>query len=152
MDIRTDLHQVTVEIANARRIVADLEALRLLRRRRLSDHEAALATARIMLMSRDDAGTNDTQRRAYAELETAAERKAVTQARRELVEVEVDLTYATSRLRIAEDHRRYLETLVTLDAGRGAAESLHAAYADNGNGDGLGVLPTSDGDDGNLPF
>lgn len=153
MSIQTDLQTVTAELSNARRAVADLEALRLLRRRGLSEVEADLSTARIMLMARSDAGTNDAARRAYAERETTAERAAVRDTNRVLVEAEIDLLQAQTRLRIIEDRRRYLEALVTLTTSRPAEIAIHASHADNGDRDPIGVLPTlNDDDETEMPF
>lgn len=51
------------------------------------------------------------------------------------------------------DRRRYLETMVTLTVNRAANDALHIAYADNGDRDPIGVLPTLNGDDETeLPF
>lgn len=138
MHIKDELHAVTVEISEARRTVADLQALCLLRRRRLSDLEAGLATARIALMSRSEAGSNDTQRRAYAERETAEDRELVIAANRAVVEAEVDLVQAQATLAIATDRRRYLESIIRLMVEH-ATDLIRAAYADdpapNGSGD-----------------
>lgn len=131
MHIRHELKQVMVEITEARRAVADLEALRLSRRRRLNELEDALSTARIALMSRVDAGTNDAQRRAYAERETAADREIIIEANRALTDVEIDLVHAQTTLRNAEDHRRYLETIVSIVV-NDAADLLKFTYGGNG--------------------
>ena len=61
MNIYTELESVTADIINARRALADLEAARYLYKWRVAEADAALSTARIALMARSDAGTNDTE-------------------------------------------------------------------------------------------
>lgn len=153
MSIQTDLQAVTNEIAAARLAHMEAEVGRLVDRRRVNEAETALATARIALMARNDAGPNDTARRAYAERETVNEREALALRERLLTDSEINVVATAATLRIAEDRRRYLETMVTLTVTRAAADALHIAYADNGDRDPIGVLPTlNDDDETEMPF
>lgn len=153
MSIQTDLKQVTEDLAFARVAHMKAEVARHVSRRLVIEAEATLTTARVMLMSRADAGTNDAARRAYAERETVTERERLAIYQSELHDAEIAVIETAATLRIAEDRRRYLETMVTLTVTRAAADALHIAYADNGDRDPIGVLPTLNGDgDEHLPF
>lgn len=149
MPVQEDLKAVTEDLSIARLAHMEAEVALLVQRRRVNDAETALQTARIALMSRAEAGTNEVARRAYAERETAADREGIIEIENELVEIEQALITAQAILDSALDQRRYLETIVTLAVNRAANDTLHAAYADNGDRD--SILPTFDGDD-NLPF
>ena len=130
MNIRNELKQVTNEIAAARENLAMTEATRLLRRRNVTQVEAALNTARIALMSRTEAGSNDAQRRAYAERETAPEREHLERLESNLLDSELEIISFAAHLRILEDRRRYLETIVRIMVSD-AADLLQFAYADS---------------------
>lgn len=149
MSIQTDLQAVTIAIQSARNDVAHWLRRRLRVRLYLAQAQAEVATATRVLMARSEAGTNEVARRAYAERETAADREGIIEIENELVEIEQALITAQAILDSALDQRRYLETIVTLAVNRAANDTLHAAYADNGDRD--SILPTFDGDD-NLPF
>lgn len=144
MDIRTDLQTVTEEIAAARTALAEAEAGRLMARHNVNQAESNLTAARVALMARTDAGGNDHQRRAYADRETAAEREYLTAAESDLTDAELDVIEAAAALRIAEDRRRYLETMVALTTGRATELAIHASYAVNGNGQPSSVQPAAD--------
>ena len=114
MNIQSDLQQVMDDIIVARDRLAGVEVSRVLRRRSVTQAEATLAAARIALMSRSDAGTNDAQRRAYAERETMRERVELERAEELLMRADCDAIEMAATLRSHEDHRRYLETVVKL--------------------------------------
>jgi len=147
MSIQTDLQAATIAIQSARLDVAHWQRRRLRVRLYLTQAQAEVATATRVLMARSEAGTNEVARRAYAERETAADREGIIEIENELADIELSLITAQSILDSALDQRRYLETMVTLATSRVAADSFHVAYADNGDGDSIGVLPTYDGEE-----
>lgn len=131
MSIQSDLRTATAEIIAARTALAEVEKARVMQRHELAQAEARLAVARVTLMARSDAGTNDTARRAYAERELVNDRDDVERMGYELAYTEIAVIEAAAALRSAEDHRRYLENVIQLTI-NGAADMLQAAYADNG--------------------
>lgn len=131
MSIQTDLRAATEAIIHARGNVARYE----IRQAKLAHYynrdEAALAVAHRALMSRSDAGSNEAQRRAFADRETAADRDRLANTAAELLDVEAALINMKCELAQAVDRRRLLETLAQLTiAGVGEAEA-----AENGNGE-----------------
>lgn len=134
MNFRDELEQVMENVIVARTHLAETEIGRLYTRRAVVEAEAALSTARITLMSRADAGTNDAQRRAYAERETAPEREHLERMEARALSTEADAINAAAALRIAEDRRRLLETVVRI-AINDVAELLQHYYKDDAPGD-----------------
>ena len=114
MHIRDELKKVMEDVVAARTVLAEAEVARLYARRAVTEAEAALATARVSLMSRSDAGTNDAQRRAYAERETAPEREHLERMEARALAAEAEAITAAAALRIAEDKRRHLETVIRI--------------------------------------
>ncbi|WP_157913253.1 hypothetical protein [Candidatus Promineifilum breve] len=85
-------------------------------------------------MASPEAGGNDTQRRAYAEEQTGRDRLILSDAQDKLVNSEIYVIQTAATLRIAEDRRRYHETVLRLTV-NSAVESLRLAYADDGRGE-----------------
>mgnify|MGYP003621892073 CR=1 FL=1 len=140
MSIQSDLQAVTSEIITARTALAEAEKARVMQRHELTQAEARLSAARVALMARSDAGTNDTARRAYAERELAGDRDEIERLGYSLAYAEIAVIDAATDLRCAEDHRRYLETVVQLTTSHATELAIHASYADKG--DGVGVVPS----------
>lgn len=112
------LEAATDDIITARQELARLEMERLYDRQNVTIAEADLAMARLALMASPEAGKNETERRAYADAQTSEYRAALATAENELLDTERGIIDATARLRIAEDRRRYLETIIRLNERR----------------------------------
>lgn len=134
MHFRTELAEVTENVITARTSLAEAEIARLYARRAVVEADAALSTARVTLMSRSDAGTNDAQRRAYAERETAPEREHLERMEARALSADADAINAAAALRIAEDRRRLLETVVRIAVSE-VADLLQHYYKDDAPGD-----------------
>lgn len=134
MTLQTDLIETTDTIHHARGNVAHYERRQAKPAYYLERDEAAIAVAQRALMTRHDAGPNETARRAYAERETAADRERIAETAAELLDVECALISMKAELAQATDRRRLLETLAQLTiAGVGVQTAPVAlAYA---NGD-----------------
>ena len=130
MHIKTELNQVMESVIATRIALADAEVSRLYTRRAVTEAEAALSVARVTLMSRSDAGSNDAQRRAYAERETTPEREHLERMEARALSAEADVINAAAALRIAEDRRRYLETVIRVMVSD-AADLLSHVYNDS---------------------
>ena len=126
--IEADLRAATEAIIYARGRVAHYE----IRQAKLAYHynrdEAALAVAHRALMSRSDAGSNEAQRRAFADRETAADRDRLADTAAELLDVEAALINIKCELAQAIDRRRLLETLLSLMATAPSAAPAPAYY------------------------
>lgn len=131
MNIQQDLYVAMIQVTDARRRLADLEMHRLVLRRQVTIADAELATARIAAMADPAAGCNDAQRRAWADKETAVEQSYLLDCQSSLTDAEIDIADAVAIMRIAEDKRRYLETVVKLmEIGR-TDDMMQLAHADN---------------------
>ena len=134
MNFRDELEQVTENVITARTSLAEAEIARLYARRAVVEADAALSTARVTLMSRSDAGTNDAQRRAYAERETTPEREHLERMEARALSADADAINAAAALRIAEDRRRLLETVVRIAVSE-VADLLQHYYKDDAPSD-----------------
>ena len=143
MEIQTELKTVTAEIAARRSALAEVEKARVMQRHELTQAEARLAAARVVLMARSDAGTNDAARRAYAERELVDDRDEIERLGYNLAYTEIAVIENTAELRIAEDRRRYLETVVRLMVDR-AADLLQYTYGGNSDSQPSSVQPATD--------
>lgn len=108
------LRAVTDAIIAARGNVAHYEMRQAQLAHYYNRDDTALSVAHRALMSRSDAGSNDAQRRAFADRETAADRDGLAEIAAELLDVEGHLIRAKTVLAQAIDRRRLLETLLSL--------------------------------------
>lgn len=114
MTLQSELNHVTDLVISRRRDLAEAEIRRLAAKRAADLAAEELETARRQLMTRAEAGSNDTQRRAYAERESRRERDHADRKVDDLLAVEAAVIRATVELRMAEDERRYLEFVARL--------------------------------------
>ena len=75
MTLQSELNHVTDLVISRRRELAEAELRRLAAKRAADLAAEELETARRQLMTRAEAGSNDNQRRAYAERESRRERR-----------------------------------------------------------------------------
>ena len=127
MTIQSDLRDVTDRIIIHRFDVARAENAVLAARHTRFVAEADLAVSRAALMASPDAGSNEAQRRAYADRETTDERENVLDLRVALVRAEQDAAIAAAALAREEDDRRYLELIACMTIA-GAADTDRPAY------------------------
>lgn len=139
MTLQTALRDVTDNIKSARNLLAKAEVTRIQARASAVNAEANLDHTRTYLMAQPEAGSNEAQRRAYAQAKLddmglsldAADTAAAHRA------AEMNIIARAAALRIYEDERRYLE-LVAQMAIAGVADAPNApvvtAYA-NGDSD-----------------
>jgi len=135
MTLQSDFREVTDRIQRTRKYIVEAEAARLRHRAVVADAEARLAIARNRAMADPAAGTNETQRRAYADEVTKNEALSLGFKTDDLRAVEIELLGLTADLRVFEDERRCLEFIARLAiAGVDDADGLDEA-AESGNGE-----------------
>lgn len=109
----TRVETVRVRLAAAREALLVAETDDLAARFNLEAAEGALAAA-LLVAQAEAPGSNDTQRKAAAYAATVAEREVVTDMRLAAVRAEVELARCKTNLRLADDERRAVETILAL--------------------------------------
>lgn len=112
------LEQVTDMIISFRGRLADAEIRLIQRKRAVIVIEARIAADRVAYMASPEAGKNETERRAYADAQTSVDRFKLSEAQDALTIAEIEVLQTTAELRIAEDRRRCLETIIRLNERR----------------------------------
>jgi hypothetical protein len=107
------LNECHGRLSAARAALLTAEVAALSARFNLETAEGRLAAA-LLLAQADAPGTNETQRKAAAHAATAAQRETVAEQRAALLAAEVELTRAKTALRLADDERRAVETILAL--------------------------------------
>lgn len=117
-----ELENVTNDIVQKRSLLITDERVRLKARNEVDAAATELARQKIYAMAAsEDAGKNAASRKADAEIQTIPERVKLEEAEARLLDAELHIIEHTGDLRIAEDRRRYLETVVRLMTAEGAA-------------------------------
>lgn len=102
-------------LLDARDRLAAAEVALLRAKLALSDADEALERMRTVFMAAaPETAKNEVQRRAYADERTEQETRHVFLLRSEVVEREIEATWARLRVRSAEDSRRFTEGLLVI--------------------------------------
>jgi hypothetical protein len=130
MTLQTDFRNVTNRIQRTRKHIVEAETERLRRRAVVTDAETRLTIARNRAMADPAAGTNETQRRAYADEATKNELLSLQFKTDDLRATEIELLELTADLRVFEDERRYLELVARLQIANARDEADDVLLAD----------------------
>lgn len=113
-ELISELEEATNEIIKFRSWLMTDEKVRLTAKHEADDAAAVLARYKTYAMASEDAGKNDATRKAHAEVQTTPERVRLEEAEAKLLDAELHVIEHTAELRMAEDRRRYLETVARL--------------------------------------